>query len=610
VSDIHASTIPAPAAGRRRGRASLQAKHALVIAILVCGSLLMLGATDLYFSYQEVRFHVSQTQSAYAARLAGSIEAALRLVQRHLASVVMLPLDGVAGALDSIRREEYLRLLRLAPSVESIQYIDATGNTMMTVSRREVDSLRPADTATPPGNTTNGAVAYSTVQYANDYEPFLTVSISDTDRGGGRTIARLNLRALGNEVQESLDVETAYVVDTSGRVVLHRDPSVVLERRDLRGLEHVSAALRHDISGLSARDSAGASVIASSHALKAPKWVVIVEQRRAIAMEPVQDMLLRAGGFFAAGLVLSIVAAYYLAGRLTKPILLLHKGVDRMVSGEYGANVEVRTGDELEELGDQFNRMAAAVAESHTSLEQRVAEKTRDLEIANRHKSEVLANVSHELRTPLNAIISMSQALVEQEMFGPLNAKQLQYAAEINGAGKDLFALINDLLDLAKIEAGKLELSLSTVRIAELVDGAVRLLHERAARRGVHVTTEIAADVDRWNVDERRLKQILLNLLSNAIKFTRPGGSIRVVATKREAWLALEVADTGIGISKEELELVFEPFRQAARQGADSEGTGLGLPLVRRFVDLHRGRLEVRSEVGVGSTFIVLLPPG
>jgi signal transduction histidine kinase len=603
----------------RQSPSLLRRKHTRVIASLVCGSLVLLGATEMYFSYQEARQLVGRSQSAEAAELAGMIRSALGLVERQLAAVTTLPWKGPGWLGLQDRREEYMRLLRLAPMVDSVSQVDAEGVTVLTVSRRDLDAHggKPelSDTASPVAGP---ASTYSAVQYAQDYDPYVSLVLVSAERGSGRTVARINLRALAAEVAPALLAGPAqtYAVDASGKLVLHRDPSAMLARQELGRLPHVQQALSGDVSGIAGRNAAGRDVIASSTKLLTTGWVVIAEQPRDTALKPVFDTLYRTGAFLLGGLALSVLAAYHLAGRLTQPILTLHRGAERVARGDYATPIQVRTGDELEALGTQFDRMALSVHESHAALSRKVAERTYDLEIANRHKSEFLANMSHELRTPLNAVISMSQALAEQEMFGPLTLKQAEYAREINGAGRDLLALINDVLDLSKIEAGRLELDRSQFHVADTIDHALRLVRERAEQRRLELMVIVHPEVGDWVADERRVGQILLNLLSNAVKFTPPGGRVTMKAEVlggrdgSGARLMLSVSDTGIGIPPEHLETIFEPFRQLPPGSANAEGTGLGLPLVRRFVELHGGEVQTRSVVGQGTTITVNLPRG
>ena len=232
----------------------------------------------------------------------------------------------------------------------------------------------------------------------------------------------------------------------------------------------------------------------------------------------------------------------------------------------------------------------------------------QQLEVANKHKSDFLANMSHELRTPLNAIIGFSEALMDR-MFGDLNEKQLEYQKDIHESGKHLLSLINDILDLAKIEAGKMELELSTFHLPTAVSNAVTLVRERAMRHGVALGIEIDQRLGDFQADERKVKQILLNLLSNAVKFTPDGGRVEVSARLDTARVEIAVKDTGVGIAPEDQASLFEEFKQVGNDSSrKAEGTGLGLALTRRLVELHGGEIQVDSAVGKGSTFRVLLP--
>jgi signal transduction histidine kinase len=264
----------------------------------------------------------------------------------------------------------------------------------------------------------------------------------------------------------------------------------------------------------------------------------------------------------------------------------------------------------------------AALSESERSLERKVHERTAQLEasqvalaaardealLANQHKSAFLANMSHELRTPLNAIIGFSEALLAK-LFGEMNPKQAEYLGDIHASGQHLLALINDILDLSKIEAGKLELNVSRVHLPTAIANALVLIHERAARRGVALASEVDPALDEIEADERKLKQVLINLLANAVKFTDAGGKVTVRAANAADGVRVEVEDTGIGIAPEHHELIFEEFRQVGNPAAPKqEGTGLGLALVKRLVQLHGGKVWVRSSPGQGSTFGFSIP--
>ena len=248
------------------------------------------------------------------------------------------------------------------------------------------------------------------------------------------------------------------------------------------------------------------------------------------------------------------------------------------------------------------------LAIQNARLFREIEDKGRQLEAANRHKSEFLANVSHELRTPLNAIIGFSEVLQER-LFGELNDKQNEYVDDILSSGRHLLSLINDILDLSKIEAGRMELEVTTFHLPDAIDNALLLIRERASRHGIKLDRVIDDRLGDFTGDERKVKQILVNLLTNAVKFTPEGGQIKVEATLGDSPVIISVTDTGIGIAKEDHEAIFEEFRQVGSNYAHKrEGTGLGLSLTRKFVEMHGGKIWVESELGKGSTFTFTLP--
>jgi signal transduction histidine kinase len=246
-----------------------------------------------------------------------------------------------------------------------------------------------------------------------------------------------------------------------------------------------------------------------------------------------------------------------------------------------------------------------AVTENASRME---AERVNaELSVVSRHKSEFLAHMSHELRTPLNAVIGFSEVL-EDQLFGELNERQLDYVRDILSSGRHLLALINDILDLAKVEAGRMELDAGIVVLDDVVSSALMMVRERANAHGITVDCEIDRDIGIVTADDRKLRQVVSNLLSNAVKFTPDGGAVKVSGRVRDGQLEIAVSDTGIGIAPEERARVFQEFEQAAAGALRPEGTGLGLALARRFVELHGGRIWVDSEVGRGSVFTFAIP--
>jgi signal transduction histidine kinase len=249
----------------------------------------------------------------------------------------------------------------------------------------------------------------------------------------------------------------------------------------------------------------------------------------------------------------------------------------------------------------------SALAISNAQLYRRLEQQTAELAVVSQHKSEFLASMSHELRTPLNAIIGFSEVLLER-MFGELNERQDEYLHDILSSGRHLLALLNDILDLSKVEAGQMTLEPTSVALLPLLEGCVGLVRERAARHGLAVQVAVDDDVDDVEADELRLRQVVLNLLTNAVKFTPDGGRIVLGALRAGDEVEITVSDTGVGIPVEDQERIFESFQQGERARGAVEGTGLGLTLTRRIVQLHGGRLWVNSEVGRGSTFGFTMP--
>jgi signal transduction histidine kinase len=250
----------------------------------------------------------------------------------------------------------------------------------------------------------------------------------------------------------------------------------------------------------------------------------------------------------------------------------------------------------------------AVIAIENVRLFNEIQEKSRQLEIANKHKSDFLANMSHELRTPLNAIIGFSEVLMEK-MFGEVNEKQLDYLKDIHESGRHLLSLINDILDLSKIEAGRMDLEVCAFHLPTALQNALTLVRERAQRHGIALSLAVDPGLGEFQADERKFKQIMLNLLSNAVKFTPEGGAVAVAAGPNGTMIEISVADTGVGIAPEDQEAVFEEFKQVGRDYTKkAEGTGLGLALTRRFVELHGGAIRLQSSPGKGSTFTFTLP--
>jgi signal transduction histidine kinase len=301
-------------------------------------------------------------------------------------------------------------------------------------------------------------------------------------------------------------------------------------------------------------------------------------------------------GVGAGSFALAVALGLLLAASVVAPLRRIRGQLAAIAGGDFAGHAEVANRDEIGALAADVNRMSDELQRAY-----------RELELASEHKSQFLATMSHELRTPLNAIIGFSEVLQEQ-MFGELNERQIAYVKDVLEAGRHLLSLINDVLDLAKIEAGRMELELSPVAVPDVLRAAVSMHAERASRGGVTLALHTEPDEITITADERRVRQVVFNLLSNAVKFTPADGRIDISARLDDGQVEIAIADTGPGIAAGDLEAIFEEFEQTGAGKQAEEGTGLGLPLSRKLVKLHGGRLWAESAVGRGSTFSFTLP--
>jgi two-component system, NtrC family, sensor kinase len=402
------------------------------------------------------------------------------------------------------------------------------------------------------------------------------------------------LRALGEvsqAVSSTLDLETVLATIVTRAVQLSGSYSGIVYEFD-ETTQHFHARATHQISPehlatLRATPiRLGEGAVGRAAVIRQPVEVADIEQGQLVAPQT-QGLLVREG--MGSLVAVPLVREDQLFGGLV------------IVRRERGA-FSPQTVATLQTFATQ-----STLAIQNARLFREIADKSRQLEAASRHKSEFLANMSHELRTPLNAIIGFSEILGER-LFGELNEKQEEYLKDIHASGQHLLSLINDILDLSKIEAGRMELELTDFHLPTALDNALTLVRERAGRRGIalHMTTDERLDYVR--ADERKIKQALLNLLSNAIKFTPEGGRIEVRAKQVDRSVEISVSDTGVGIAPEDQEAIFEEFRQVGTADKKVEGTGLGLALSRKFIELHGGRIWVQSQVGAGSTFTFTIP--
>jgi signal transduction histidine kinase len=945
--------------------------------VLVSGALLTSGAVELYFSYQENKAALIGVQREKANGAASKIEAFIKEIEHQVGWTTQPQLVAPSAALDQ-RRFDFLRLLRQVLAITEVSYLDASGKEQLRISRLAMDVVgSQVDFSRDPKfrEAKAGRTYYGDVTFRKESEPYMTIAMAGSGQKAGVTVVEVNLKFIWDVVSQIKvgKAGQAYAVDGNGNLLAHPDISLVLQKTAFSSLPQVQAA----ITGPTHRGSAGDDlaiardfknrrVLTAFATIPSLRWSVFVEQPLEEAFEPLRASMQRTAYLLLGGVVLSFLASLVLARRMVRPIGALQAGAAKIGAGDLNERIQVRTGDELEALADQFNSMAGQLKESYAGLERKVDERTRELtealeqqtatseilrvisssptnvqpvfdaivrnavklcggryggvfrfdgelvhfvaqynlspeasavhaaafparpdraglvgrailrravvqvadvetdpevheptrkiariigyhsavsvpmlkegqcigtinvarveagpfsdatveilktfadqaviavenvrlftelqertrelsesvqelktlsevgqavsatldvdrvletiavranalartdgcsiyeydaatetfhlrvsqsleivhgrsttvlrkgegvvgrlavtrapaqvpdiasasyqsslrdsllaagfrallavplmseglvtgglvvsrktpgefpsrvidllttfatqsalaiqnarlfreiedkgrqlEVANRHKSEFLANMSHELRTPLNAVIGFSEVLLER-MFGDINDKQAEYLRDIYSSGKHLLSLINDILDLSKVEAGRMELELTTFSLPMAIDNALTLVRTRAENHGVALEVDVDPRLGDFRGDERKFKQILLNLLSNAVKFTSEGGRVGVHATLANGTVEIAVSDTGIGIAEEDQARIFEEFQQAGPDHAGKrEGTGLGLTLTRKFVELHGGTIWVKSQVGQGATFTFALP--
>lgn len=591
------------------------------VSLVLLGLIIAVFAIQLHESREAQLDAVRRNQLQAARELSESVRSFMSTLEMQAALLASWPWDS--SMLDEkLAREELKRLLKVNPSLDAVDLVRADGTIIARASRIERDAVLPDKQLAPLATDMNRPAAYEPLSFNALGRPTTTLLVP----GNKKTHAlrmQVNLSFVADVLSRfgSGFNGFAYVVDSAGTLVAHTEANAPLARLNLTEHEPVKL-LRQQIK--SANKTAGSMIRSTGTSRLAPGRMVfsafapvgqtgfwaLVEQPESEVLSPVKQLLLSGLVIVLIAVAIGLVAAVVVARRLAAPVKSLQAGASRIGQGHLETRMDIRTGDELEALGNEFNRMAAKLEEYTHGLEQMVAAKTAELESANRHKSEFVANMSHELRTPLNSIIGFSDVL-RTEMFGALNDKQREYATDINESGVHLLALINDILDLAKAEAGKMDFDRRVFSLRNTFDVVMQLVRGQAAEAGIHMEFDGAPDAELTLGDERRIKQVLINLVSNAIKFSRQDGLVRITTRRSGDELMVSVQDNGPGIDPKDQAVIFEAFTQLKPTYAfKHEGTGLGLTLVKQLVELHGGRVWVESQLGQGACFSFTLPAG
>lgn len=589
----------------------LYRKYAVYFVVLVTAALLASGLSSMYFSHDDNVAHLVTLQREKAVAAAYKIEQYVKEIERQV-RWTSLPREVTGDAVLKQRHLDYLRLLRLAPAITEISLLDSAGRERLLVSRFAMDAIDSRrDLSRHPAflEAAKDRMYFGTVYFHKETEPYMTLSMLDD---AGITLAEVNLKFVWDVVSQIHlgKAGYAYVVGHQGRLISHPDISLVLQKTDLGWLRQVRAALavwnsvdeRPEINIAENREQE--AVLVAYAPIESLGWAVLVEQPLSEAFAPLYASLVRTGLLLLVGLMLAAIASFALARRMVKPIKALQAGADRIGAGELDQRIEVATGDELEDLASQFNRMAEQLRESYASLERKVEARTHQLAQANQAKSRFLAAASHDLRQPMHAL-GLFVAQLHDTARSPNTLKLVEQAQASVSA---LQHLLDAILDISKLDAGVLAPRKQELPVGDLLDRLKTGFAPEFARKDIRlriVPTRLTVRSDRV-----LLERILLNLLSNALRYTEHGG-VLIGCRRVGGAVRIEVWDTGIGIPKEKHGEIFHEFVQLANPERDrSKGLGLGLAIVERLARLLGHQLELRSEPGRGSVFALTVERG
>jgi signal transduction histidine kinase/CheY-like chemotaxis protein len=605
------SAIASGAAGAgRRGR--IVRRYFLICATLVGASLIVGILLEMGFRFQEARQNLEvvhrQMAELAAMRIRNYIEDVARAV--HLAAQ---PRNVVGDRVGDDYIIDLHNLLKNVPAIRNVVALDMAGHEELRLSRiaRSVPDAAADHSATDyftaarAGETYFGPVIFP----PNSFEPRIVIATPIEPFVGeviGVLAAEVNVRYVWDVVQEIQIGESgyAYVVDGTGSLVAHPDLHLVLQRKNTSDHPQVAAVLGGDVDGATGvyRNLRGQRVLVSHVRIPNVGWTVFVERPLTEVYAPLVASLARTAGILLLVCVLAVGAAVLLGRRVVWPIEVLRRGAARLEAGELDARLELKTGDEFEELAEDFNRMSHRLQDSHANLERKVEERTAQLELANQAKTRFLAAASHDLRQPLQAL-----GLFVAQLRARMDATERRRVIErIDAALAAMNELFNALLDVSKIDAGGLTPDLSEFPVARLLKRIEQTFAEAAHEK--ELSLRVLPSRAWVRSDFILLERIVLNLVSNAVRYTSRGG-IMVGCRRRGGELRIEVWDTGVGIPPDQHRNIFGEFYRLGERDCDQRaGLGLGLAIVDRLCRLLGHPITVASTVGRGSRFTVAVP--
>jgi len=608
-SPPEAVVVPAP-----RGR--LFRKYVGLFVAVVCAALAAKALLDGWFSFQEQKALLGRIQYEQAKAAAMRIGQFVGELQGQLGWATQFPWNTNAADDWQLDAE---RLLRQVEAITELRQLDAEGREQFCNFRFAVcpKNATSADLSHDPAFTQAVAhgVYFGPVRFERESEPFMTVAMRGRRREYGVIVAEVNLKFIWDVVTD-IKVGTAgraFVVDPGGRLIAHPEISLVLRNTDMSHLAQVRAALAEPSSAsperlaaeepppLVAEDIEGRQVL-SVHAHVVPLgWRVFIELPLDEAYASIYQSFLRSGAILLAALLLAAFAGLYLARRMVIPIRTLRDGAARIGQGDLTLRLAIDTGDELQELGNQFNSMAGLLQDSYASLERKVEERTHQLELANLAKSRFLAVASHDLRQPLHAL----GLFVAQLRTAATDSERARVVGRIDTAIATMNELFKALLDISQLDAGALAPNVTEFPVVTLLERLDATFAGAAADAGLNL--RVIANAAWVRSDFVLLEQVLFNLVSNAIRYTTQGG-VLIGCRKRGEQLRIEVWDTGTGIPEDQRQRIFEEFYRLDYAQRDRKGLGLGLAIVDRLCRLLGHSVELSSAVGGGSRFTVVAP--